>query len=158
MRVLRLRLTVRKIMVAIATIAVAWSMCLGIGHMTIYRANVRGEIAYREAALLGEARHDAAEAAERRQQADELANRNAESLAYILTTFSLIALAIVLGAIAGIGLWAQALYRKRDRVEPPWIGILARACSVLGVIVLFGFGLGCIAYFGGMMLVLATSE
>ncbi len=158
MRVFRVRLTVRKIMVAIATIAVAWSMCLGIVHLTNHRAKLQVEAAYRAMALLSEASHDAAKAAESRQRAEELAARNAESLAYIVTTFSLLALVVVLGVTAGIGLWAKALYRKRNRVEPPWVDIVAHRCSAVGVILLLGFAFGCTAYFGFVMFVLATSK
>jgi hypothetical protein len=158
MRVFRLRITVRKIMVAIATIAVAWSMCLGIGHLTNHRTSMQVEVAYREAARLWDAKQDTAKAAERRRQAEELANQNAESLAYILMTFSLIGLVVVLGATAGIGLLAQALYRKRNRVAPRWVDIVARTCSAVGVIVMVGFALGCIAYFGITMFVAVTRE
>ena len=54
----------------IATLAVAWSMCLGIGHLTIYPANIRGERLHREAALIWETRAQAHKAADCRREAE----------------------------------------------------------------------------------------
>jgi hypothetical protein len=133
-------------------------MCLGIGHLGIYRANVQGERACREEALIWEERQEAGKAADCRREAEEWARRNAESLAYIITALSLIGLVIVLGATASLGLAVKAQYRRRNLVEPPWMDALTDACLTLGVLVLVGFGLGCIAYVGVMLFVAATSE
>jgi hypothetical protein len=145
-------------MAATATLAVSWSMCLGIGHMSIYRANVQGERAYREEALIWEARQRAEKAADCRRKAEEWARRNEQSLAYIITALSLIGLAIAFGATARLGLAVKARYQRRNLIEPPWVDALTNACSTLGVLVLVGFGLGCTAYVGIMLFVVATSE
>jgi hypothetical protein len=158
MRPPRLRLTVKRIMVAIATLAVSWSVCLGIGHLSIYPANVRGERAYREEALFWEKRQKPVPAAEYRLRAEEAARRNAESRASIITTLSLMGLVIVLGATASLGLAVKARYRRRNLVSPPWVDALVDACLTLGAIVLVGFALGCIAYVGILLFVVATSE
>jgi hypothetical protein len=85
----RVRLTVQRLMAVVATLTVSWSMCLGIGNLTIYRPNVQGESSDREEALWWETRHEAAKAADSRRKSEEWARRNAESLAYIITPSAL---------------------------------------------------------------------
>jgi hypothetical protein len=96
MRAPRPRFTVRSIMVVIATLAVSWPMCLGVGHMTIYRANVPGERARREYALFWEARDEVGKAADQRREAEVWARRNEVSLPYIITALSLIGSGMIL--------------------------------------------------------------
>jgi hypothetical protein len=145
-------------MVATATLAVSWSMCLGIGHLSTYRANVRGERAYREEALIWETTREIGKAADCRQKAEQWARRNAESRSYIITALSLLGLAIVLGATASLALAVKAEYRRRNLAHPLWVDALADTCLILGAIVLVGFGLGCVAYLGLLVFVVATTE
>jgi len=142
-------------MVVTATLAVSWSMCLGIGHLTIYPANVHGERREREEALIWEARQEVGKAADCRRKADELGRRNAESLAYIITALSLTGLGIILG---GLGLAVKAGYKPRNLVRPRLVDALADVGLTMGTVLLVGFAVGCIAYVGLMLFVLATSE
>ena len=122
MRLPRVRVTVRRIMRVTATVAVTWSMFLGIGHLTIYRANVEGERAYMEEALVWETRQQSDKAADCRRQAEQWARRNAESLVYIITTLSLTALGIV---TRGLSLAVNARSKTPNLVRRP----LLDACA-----------------------------
>jgi hypothetical protein len=133
----QVRLTVQRLMAVVATLGVSWSMCLGIGHLTIYRPNVQGERSDKEEALWWETRQEPAKAAYSRRKAQEWARRNAESLAYIITAFSLVGLGVVLG---GFGLAIKANSWRWDLVDANRADALANACLGLGTVVLAGLG------------------
>jgi hypothetical protein len=155
MRLPRVRVTVRRMMVVSATLAVSWSMCLGIGHLTIYRANVEGERAYMESARACETRHEMLEAVDWRRMAEDLARRNAESRSYIVTALSLTVLAILAG---GLSLAVKTVYHSRNLVRRSLVDTCVGACLTLSKICLVGLALGCFGYLAVGLMVALTSE
>ena len=142
-------------LVVTATLAVSWSMLLGIGHLSIYRANVRGERAYMEEALMWETRLESDKAADCRQKAKEWAQRNAESRLYIITALSLTVLGVV---TRGLGLVAKAHSKSSSLSRRPLLDACVGACLSLSKICLLGLALGCFGYLVGMFFVLITGE
>src|ERR1700758_2647231 len=118
MRLPRLQLTVKRMMVVVATLAVSWSAFVGIAHLAIYPRNVHFERTLREQALVWEAKHEAEKAAGLRQMAEECGRRNAESLAYIITALGLVGLGTATGAL---GLAFKGHYGKQNLVQPDWL-------------------------------------
>jgi hypothetical protein len=142
-------------MVVTATLAVSWSMCLGIGHLTIYRANVQAERAYMESALICETRQEMVEAVDWRRRADDAARENAESRRYIVTALSLTVLAIVAG---GLSLAVKTVYHTRNLVRRSLVDTCIGACLTLSKICLVGLALGCLGYLAVILIVAVTSE
>jgi hypothetical protein len=155
MRPPRLRFTVRRMMVVTATLAASWSMCLGIGHLTIYRANVQGERADMEEALMWETRQESAKAADCRRKAAEWARRNVESFLYIITALSLTALGIV---TRGLSLAFKARSKTENLVHRPLMDACVGVCLTLSKICLVGLALGCYGYLVAMLFVVVTAE
>ena len=151
----RLRPTVLSLMVLTAILAVSWSMCLGIGHLTIYGVNVKGEKRWRDEAHEWEARQELEKAANSRRSAGEWAQRNSRSLAHITTALGLIGAGVVFG---GLGLSVRTHCGTRYRTLPRWVHALSDIGIGLGAIVSVGLFLGFVAYIGIMVFVVATSE
>jgi hypothetical protein len=142
-------------MIVIATLAVSWSMCFGIGHLTLFLANFHAVEHCTQEAILWEAEHNAEKVQDRRRMAERYARLHAQSLAYISTALSLIAVGVASG---GLGTAAKALYRRRNEAQPQWVGALANTCRTVGGIVLVGLAVGFIAYVALMLFVRVTSE
>jgi hypothetical protein len=142
-------------MVVTATLAVSWSMCLGIGNLTIYRANVEAERAYMEWALVCETRHEMVEAVDWRRMAEDAARRNAQSRSYIVTSLSLTVLAIVAG---GLSFAVKKVYHTRNLVQSSMVDTCVGACLTFSKICFVGLALGCFGYVAGMLIVAVTSE
>jgi hypothetical protein len=151
----RARLTLRRLMAAIATIAVSWSMCLGVAHLITYRANLQGERIFREGAAVLLQQNESARAAEWRQIADDSARRNREGLVHIATAGGLTVLGIIATAL---GLAIRARSGARDPARPRRVDAFVNVCLTIGAIPLAGLALGCIGYAGLLILVLATAD
>ena len=155
MRLPRVRFTVGRLMVGIATLAVSWCMCLGIGHLTIYRSNVAGETYDRETAVSYELENNSDLAAPWRRMSEEYAWRNQESRIHILTALSLTSLGLAAG---GITLAIRSRFGPSVKVRRGLAYRLDAACSTIAAIVLIGLAIGGVAYMGGMLLVLVTLD
>ena len=152
---LPLRFTVRRLMVGIATLAVSWAMCLGIGHLSIYRANVEGERSDRKIAATLEKENKANLAAEWLVTAEEIGRRNQESRKYIFAALGLIALGLIAGGLR------LALRRRSGNRAPDGCRLanaFAAACLTIAVIMLVGLALGGVAYLVAMAFVILTAE
>jgi len=152
---LPLRLTVRRLMIGVATLAVSWAMCLGIGHLCIYRANVAGEMYDRNTAATLEKENKADLASEWLAKAEKVGRLNQESRRHIFTFVSLIASGLIAGGIRlAIGGWLG----NRAPDGRGLTNTLAAACLTIAVIMLVGLALGGVAYVAVMAFVILTAE
>ena len=155
MRLPRVRFTVRRMMVVIATLAVSWPMFVGIGHLTIYRANLQSEAIYREAAATLQVERKDDLAADWRRRAEETAQMNRETWSHVVTLSVLVGLGIILG---GLGLMLRTRYGSVSSARPVPVNAVAAVCSAGMKIVFAGLILGGIAYVGLLLLVLAGDD
>ncbi len=151
---LSVRVGLRGWMIAIATLAVAWVMGLGIGHGTMLWSNTAGEAYSREtaAALLRDNQPD--NAAEWLTQADEVGRLNQTSRRQIGTPLGLTVLGLVAGGIRVMLRWAG----DRGPLAGALRSKLASACGMVAVVILAGLVLGGIAYGSIMVVVLSTID
>jgi hypothetical protein len=155
MRVPRVRFTVRRMMVVIATLAVSWCILEGIGHLSIYPANTSGERNDRETAAALEKKNDVIRAAEYRRSAEEIGRRNQDSWSHILTALSLIGLGLI---SKGLDLTIRHRYGTRIPDQNGKAKAFAAACSTVATVMLAGLVIGGIGYLAAMAYVFLTME
>jgi len=152
---LPLRLTVSRLMIGVATLAVSWAMCLGIGHLSIYRANVEGERYDRNIAATLKQENKQDLAAEWLARADEVGRLNRESRKYIFTFLSLIASGLIAG---GMRLAIGGRLGKRALARLGLATTFAAAFQTIAVIMLVGLAIAGVAYAVGLAFVILTAE
>src|ERR1700733_11584436 len=132
-------MNVRGLMMVIATIAVACSMFVGLGELSIYRPNTEGERFYWQASIDSEATGDISAAADWRRRAEEIRKRNRESLPSILTSLMIIGAGVI---SLVVGLTVRERYGRIEEGRPAFIHSLTVACSNIARIIFLGLGIG----------------
>lgn len=138
-----------------ATLAVSWSMFLGISHIPKYNDNLDYEKYFREQEAIWQARNETVLAEDSRRKAREAAQLNQVSLTHGVTALSLTVLGIVSG---GLGLAIRVLYGARKSLRPGFAKALATACTTVATILLAGLTFGGIAYIVAMLFVIAFDD
>ena len=142
-RLPRIRFTVRRLMIAVATIAVSLCMFNGIGHLSIFQENVAREAFLKnEAARLEFKKNSLAEL--RRQDAEFVARQNRHEIRPpILTAACVLVLGVIAGAIHLVARWQYPTWVQHQRRL--MVG-LVDVCSSVATVSLAGTVVGCSLY------------
>lgn len=139
MKLVYLRFTLLRMMIATAALAVAWSMFVGFRHLAVYRTNVKAERYYRKGAMLG-ARRAPVPAADWQGEAEDMARSNRESLDHVSTLLFLIGLGAVLGL-------AGSLLKNRIESQDSKVRVMVRSACVTGAVIVCGGFIICISIY-----------
>jgi hypothetical protein len=142
-------------MLLASTVAISCSAYTGIGHLTVYRANVEAERYWSNEVALREARGEGERVLDGRRKAAQLARMNRESLSYFLPTLIVAVLGIIAG---GLGAVLRAFGRASRALQTHAMEVFARACFTIAVVCFSGLVLGCMAFLGALLLAISQSE
>jgi hypothetical protein len=150
---LRVRFTVRGMMVVVATLAVTWALFFGIAHLTVYRDHLEYERHARQAAATLEAQKSDALAAEWRTRAEEAARLTRENGNWVATLLGLVGLGV---ASAGLGIVLRRRPEPASSARSRAMESIVAACSTVAKVVLVASILAGILYAGLFVLVVLT--
>jgi hypothetical protein len=140
----RVRFTVRRMMVATATLAVVCGTLNGAPAYNFYTFYASSEQRFREDAVIWEEKNQSARAEESRRLAEDQGEQKRSYLPGATTIPTLIVLGIVLG---GVGLSITVLQRAGLSGRPRWLESLRATCWTGAKIVALGLSIGAILCF-----------
>jgi hypothetical protein len=139
---MRLRLSMRRMMIVTATLSVSLCMFIGIGNLVIYFNVAFYERNYRAEATVWEGKKESGLAESARQRADNQAMQKQQAVSGVMAPLALLGLG---GIFAGILLVVRAKYGPFSSNRPASLNSLVAMCFAGTKIVFYGFIIAAIA-------------